>query len=32
VQAVFDFFEANEAVEVIEGSDVIMSDEVIRTT
>ena len=29
MQAVFDFFEAKEAVEVIEASDVIMSVEVI---
>ena len=32
MQAVFDFFEAKEAVEVIEASDVIMSDEVIEAT
>jgi hypothetical protein len=30
VKVVFDFFEAKEAVEVIEAIDVIMSDEVIE--
>ena len=32
MQAVFDFFEAKEAVEVIEASDVIMSVEVMEAT
>ena len=32
VPAVFDFSEAKKAVDVIEASDVIISDEVIETT
>jgi hypothetical protein len=32
VHAAFDFFEAKEAVEVIEASDFIMSVEVIEAT
>ena len=32
MEAVFDFFEAKKAVEVIEASDVIKFDEVIEAT